>query len=136
MSRTLNDRAILIKLASDLPKGSGPRRAILAHVAGKTAMNSATVSAFLAVAGSKLTQYDQKLSRTQPDIYRLGHFLGALKRVRQEMSSLLEDDSPEALIKLKRAITSQFFENLAPIRATLKQINQYLETGKMPSPVR
>lgn len=110
-------------------------RSGLTNSRDKAAMNSATVSAFLTVAGSKLSQYDQKLQLKQPNPYRLGHYLEALDRVRQDVSSLNGDSSPEALAQLKRSF-AKHFANLAPINATIKQIDQYLATGKMPSPVR
>jgi len=139
MSRhiTASDRSCLIRLASTLPVGSPERKTLLASltVQDKVAMGSATVSAFLTVASSKLTQYDQKLEAKQPSPYRLGHYLGALERVRQDVSSVLESSSPEALALLKKSFAKHFV-SLAPINATVKQIDQYLQTGKAPSLVR
>ena len=101
----------------------------------KAAVGAATVSAFLAVASSKLTQYDQRLEAKQPNRYRLGHYLGALDKVRQDVKDVLNDDSPDALGRLRASLMRQF-DTLPPITATIKQINDYLTTGKLPRLVR
>lgn len=97
----------------------------------KSALTAGTVRAFLAVASSKLTQFDQKLQARQPNLYRLGHYFAALDKVRGDVQGVLDDASPEALGRL-RASFDQRFHNLPPINATIKQIDQYLASGKMP----
>jgi hypothetical protein len=111
--------------------GNGSRKAEL----DKAAMGSATVSAFLMVASSKLTQYDQRLEAKQPNRYRLGHLLGALDKVRQDLKDVANEDSPDALGRL-RASLLQHFHPIPPINATIKQIDEFLGTGKMPRLVR
>jgi hypothetical protein len=132
MSRTstASDRSVLIRLASTLPAGSAERRAILSGLS-KTALTKGTVRAFIEVASSKLTQYDQRLEAKQPNMYRLGHYLKALTNVREDVQDVMDDASPEALGRL-RASFARRFNNLPPIVATIKQIDQYLATGKLP----
>lgn len=132
MSRTLtaSDRSALIRLASAMPSGSPERRAILAGLS-KAALTNGTVRAFIEVASSKLTQYDQRLEAKQPNMYRLGHYLKALGNVREDVQDVMDDASPEALGRL-RASFARRFNNLPPIVATIKQIDQYLTTGKLP----
>jgi hypothetical protein len=101
----------------------------------KAAVGAATVSAFLAVASSKLTQYDQRLEAKQPNIYRMSHYLGALDKVRQDVKDVLNDDSPDALGRFRASLMRQF-HTLPPITATIKQIDDYLTTGKLPRLVR
>lgn len=135
-SRTLtaSDRSSLIRLASSLPKGDEMRRAILAGLS-KSALTAGTVRAFIEVASSKLTQYDQRLEAKQPNMYRLGHYLRALNEVRGDVKDVMDDAGPEALGRL-RASFERRFRSLPPITATIKQIDEYLASGKMPSLVR
>lgn len=106
-----------------------------------TAPLPGTVAMFLEVASSKLTQYDKKMQAKQPNIYRLGHYMKALTTVRQAVSSILEDNSPAALAKLKKAFLVSFtgtgdVPDMPPIRAVFKQIDEFLATGRPPSLVR
>lgn len=131
-SRTLtaSDRSALIRLASTMPKGDVMRRAILAGLS-KSALTVGTVRAFIEVASSKLTQYDRRLEAKQPNMYRLGHYLKALNNVREDVRDVMDDASPEALDRL-RASFERRFRGLPPIIATIKQIDQYIATGKLP----
>lgn len=97
----------------------------------KSALTAGTVRAFIEVASSKLTQYDRRLEAKQPNMYRLGHYLKALNNVREDVHDVMDDASPEALGRL-RASFARRFNNLPPITATIKQIDQYLATGKLP----
>jgi hypothetical protein len=135
-SRTLtaSDRSALIRLASTMPVGSTDRRAILAGLS-KSALTAGTVRAFIAVALSKLTQFDQRLEAKQPNPYRLGHYFAALDKVRGDVADVMDDAGPEALGRL-RASFDHRFTDLPPINATIKQIDQFLATGKLPSLVR
>ena len=133
-SRRASDRSSLLRIASSLPTGDAMRRAILAGLS-KSALTAGTVRAFIEVAASKLTQYDQRLEAKQPNMYRLGHYLRALNNVRGDVKDVMDDASPEAL-GLLRASFERRFLNLAPINATIKQIDEYLASGKLPSLVR
>lgn len=136
MNRTLTaaDRSALIRLASTLPEGSVERRAILAGLS-KSALTAGTVRAFITVASSKLTQFDQKLQARQPNPYRLGHYFAALDKVRGDVQGVLDESGPEALGQLRDSFDHRFTD-LPPINATIKQIDQFLATGKLPSLVR
>lgn len=101
----------------------------------KKALTAGTVRAFLMVASSKLTQYDKRLEKRQPSLYRLGHFLEALQKVENDVSRFMDEDSPEALEALKRALNRRF-DRLPPINNVLKQIDAFLDTGKTPSLTR
>jgi hypothetical protein len=140
-------RSALIRLAHANP---GPvRQAVLPLVmASRTSSKRAagtplagTVEMFLVLASSKLTQYDKKLQVKQPNLYRLGHYLEALNKVRKAMTPLLNDASPDALEKLKSAFLKFFTStgktpDLAPIKAVFKQIDDFIATGRPPSLVR
>lgn len=133
-SRRASDRSSLIRLASSMPAGDAMRRAILTGLS-KSAMTAGTVRAFIEVASSKLTQYDQRLEAKQPNMYRLGHYLRALNDVRSDVKDVMDDAGPEALGRL-RASFERRFRSLPPITATIKQIDEYLASGKMPGLVR
>lgn len=95
------------------------------------------VSTFLTVFSSILTQYDQLLSRNEMkrgrvNIYRLGHYLDALDRVRADVQGVLNDDSKEAVAKLRAATVKRFFPNENPGRKMVKVIDDYLDGGKLP----
>jgi len=111
------------------------------HGSAKTALGQATVEAFLMVASSKLTQYDAKLQAKRPNMYRLGHYLEALDKVRGDVRPFLKRDDPEALDALRKALLTRFTSSggkasLPPINAVLRQISDYLDSGKMPSLTR
>jgi hypothetical protein len=96
-----------------------------------------TVENFLAVLSSKLTQYDERVSRRErmPNIYRLGHYMKALGDVRDKVAGILERSDPEALTALK-AVINRHFHDLPPTNNVLKQIDAWLASGKRPSLVR
>jgi len=139
---TASDRKRLIRIASEMPAGSPERKAILSGLAKAAALPSATVEMFLRVAVSKLTQYDKRLQKRQPNIYRLGHYLGAIEKVEKDVAPYMRDDSPEALEALRKSLLKRFtssfsgVSDLAPIRATIKQIDEHLSEGLMPTLTR
>lgn len=99
------------------------------------ALQKATVRAFLAVLTSKITQYDKRVSAKErmPNIYRLGHLLGASQRVEERVKGVLDQDTPEALKALVSAMGREFTPDFSPVKAVKKQIEAYLSTGKMPT---
>lgn len=105
-------------------------------------MKQATVRAFLAVLDSKITQWDQKETARvrkrggSPNIYALGLLLGAAGKVKDAFRSKLESSDPKDLESLKAAINRAFNPGFPPAKNTIKQIQAYLDTGKMPSLVR
>lgn len=101
-----------------------------------------TPEAFLAVLTSKVTQYDKATSarerkRGHVNIYRLGLLLQAVDRVRGDLRvEDLTSNSPEALERFRKAVRTHMDADFPPAKATLKQVDQFLETGKAPSLVR
>jgi hypothetical protein len=100
-----------------------------------------TVENFIMVMSSKLTQYDQRLSKGEmkrggmPNIYRLGHFFKALDHVKTDTRSIAKSDKQADLEKLMASLGRRFTD-FPPRRAVLKQIDQFIATGKKPSLVR
>jgi hypothetical protein len=109
---------------------------------------SPTVNNFVAVMQSLLTQYDQKLSAKErnPNIYRLAHLIGAGQRVEAELAdagvSGKDTMNPDVAMKFMSALAGVFIVkldgqfDLPPVRKLVKQIEEFLETGKNPSLIR
>lgn len=98
----------------------------------KTAANSATVRTFLAILGSRITQYDKKLETKQPNIYRLGLLLEAKHKAEDLVRKHLDDSTPEALEALKGALNKKFQPDFPPVKAVVKMVDEFLQSGKMP----
>lgn len=102
--------------------------------------NTATrgsVGVFLIILGHKLTQYDlsqqaRDLKHGHVNIYRLGHLMGALERVRASVMPLLDRDDKTSLDRLVRAMEDQFTD-VPPVTATIKKIREYQTSGKLPA---
>lgn len=64
---------------------------------------------------SELSQYDEKLQKKQPNMYRLGHYFGAADKAfaRLDSKSTLED--------MKESICRSFDPELAPVKRFLKK---------------
>ena len=91
------------------------------------------IRTFLMALTSKLTIYDQRLEKREPNIYRLGHWFGAVEKVEQDVSGLLDRDDPEAMEVLRRSLTRRF--NLGwmpPVRRLIKEIDGWLQNGVTP----
>jgi hypothetical protein len=125
------DRALADEISDAIHSG----RYILGE--GRGSGIDGTVENFLAVLSSKLTQYDERVSRRErmPNIYRLGHYMKALGDVRDKVAGILERSDPEALTALK-AVINRHFHDLPPTNNVLKQIDAWLASGKRPSLVR
>jgi hypothetical protein len=102
-----------------------------------------TVGNFLLVLSSKLTQYDQKEMLREMkrggrgNIYRLGHLLGALQKVREDMAAREADTvDPELGAQLISSIEFHFTSGFRPMEQTIKQILDWANTKKRPSLVR
>jgi len=94
------------------------------------------VSTFLTVFSSILTQYDQLLSRNEAkrgrmNIHRLGHYLNALEKIRAAVQGSVNDDSKEAVAKLRAAIDRGFTTG-NPGDKLRKVVDAYLEKGTLP----
>lgn len=98
----------------------------------RTAANSATVRTFLAILGSRITQYDKKLEAKQPNLYRLGLLLEAKHKAEDLVRKHLDDSTPEALEALKAALKKKFQPDFPPVKAVVKMVDEFLQNGKMP----
>jgi len=102
----------------------------------KEGASNAKVSTFLLVFSSILTQYDMLLSKNErkkgrENIYRLGHYLTALEKVEKRVQSVKNDDSHEAMAKLKAAVDAEFTPG-NPGDKMRKVIDAYVEKGTLP----
>jgi hypothetical protein len=95
-----------------------------------------TVGNFLRVLKSKLIQFDQKLEKRQPNIYRIHHYLGAVDKVEGHIlkasgeSDVMTQEIAETFVV---GLNSAFTDDFPPAKQVVKQLNAYLETGKNPS---
>jgi len=96
---------------------------------------------FLEVLKSKLTQHDKRVSEAEAkkgrsNIYRLGLLLEAAHKVDGDVHSVMDQDTPEALEVLKKSLDRRFEATFPPVKATLKQIDEFLKSGKKPSLIK
>ena len=93
-----------------------------------------SVTVFLDVLSSKMTQYDVRASRKpghNPNA--IAHYLKALDKVREGMRDHLGDDTPEALSKMKKILHREFIvDSFSPAKNVIKQIDAFLKSGKLP----
>lgn len=106
---------------------------VVARTVAKTAMGKATVDAFLALLVSKIVQYEKRIEKKQPNIYRLGHFLEANEKVAKDCESVKNEDTPEALEVLKKSLAKRFARDFPPAVNVVKQIDAWLTQQKMPN---
>ena len=99
-----------------------------------------TVEAFLRVLSSFLTQQDKRESKKNPNTYRLSHYMGAVGKVRKDVSKYLKRDDEEAMKALKKAMGGAFSMDLmrkkfslSGVERTSKQIDRWLKDGIYPS---
>jgi hypothetical protein len=98
-----------------------------------------TVNNFIAMMQSMLTQYDQKVSARErfPNIYRLGHLLEAGHKVEADLgdAGVRDDDvmNGEIAAAMYEALARRFEPGFPPIKKVVKQISEFLATGKNPS---
>ena len=97
----------------------------------------ATVQVFLYVLKSKIVQADQAQMKRDlkrgmaSNPYALGLMLDAASKVEKEVHGVLHKDDEESLRKLQKAIKNRF-NDVSPVRYTVKAIDKYLATGKIP----
>lgn len=96
-----------------------------------------SVAKFLVVLGSKLTQYDVRLSamerkRGRVNIYRLGHYMGALQKVRDDVASFETESSPEAIGKFMTAVGDYFDVLMPPVKNMMDQADAWTSKGIPP----
>lgn len=110
----------------------------ITRIAVTLAAMKGTVRVFLEVLVTKLIKHDQRLSKNEmkrrglPNIYRMGHLLGAKQKVEEDMKAYLDADTPEAMEALKQSLNTRFTEGFTPVKATIKQIDAWLTGGKLP----
>lgn len=98
----------------------------------------ATVAWFLEILSGALTNWDRQISareakRGRVNIYRLGHFMGALGRVRDDVSGILDRSDAEAMRELKHSINEHFIASESPaIRKVLSQIDAWTSSSNVP----
>lgn len=95
------------------------------------------VDTFLTVFASILVQYDQLVIKSEMkrggsgNIYRLSLLLAALDRVRGRVQSVINDDSKEAITKLKAAVDQEFTSG-NPGAKLHKVMDAFLQKGSLP----
>jgi hypothetical protein len=99
----------------------------------KTAASNATVKTFLAILSSYMTQFDQKLEKKQPNAHRLGHYMTALNKAEAKLTPYLDDDSPEAMTKLKAVLHGVVDDSFPPLKKLFKQIDAWVNDKKLPT---
>jgi len=105
----------------------------------------ATVATFNMVLVSKLTQYDQRMQKRQPNAYRMGHLLNAANKVSAATRKYAKRSDAEAMQAFLHAIDANFTRQgfgpnakfgISAVNNVVKQVNDYLATGKLPSLTR
>lgn len=97
------------------------------------------VETFITILSSHLTQYDQAETTREVkrggrgNFYRLGHLLGAVGKVRDDLAKVADNEDEASLALLKASITKHFQDTYPPVKKLLKQIDVFLATGKKPS---
>ena len=126
-------RQTLLKLAS---KDIRVRRVLQRELRRTANLPNATVGMFIEVLSSKLTQWDKRYNKANP--HALAHYFGAVQKLRDFLGQDLKSQDPEALVRLKKALLSErfLFKDFGPVKATVKQIDQFLVQGTMPSLTR
>lgn len=93
----------------------------------------ASLSRFLGILSSELTQYDQRQSKGKFwNPYALGHYMKALSVIRDDVEGLEDSDAEGDLRKLQRAISAGFTPQFPPATKVLKAIDLFLEKGLLP----
>ena len=94
-------------------------------------MVPSTVAGAVMVLTANLTQYDKRYNAG--NIYAMGHYLAAAKRVEDDLSP--GPLTPEAVAILKRSINRHFIvSSMPPARKTIKALDDFLVTGELNYP--
>jgi len=98
-----------------------------------------SVSHFLTILTSKLTQSDQRQNQNDikkgrsGNIYRLGHYLGAVEKIRTDMKGREASTEKADLEALKASINKRFIvSDMPPAKFVVKGIDTFLAGGKPP----
>lgn len=89
-------------------------------------MSGCTVSKYLDVLGHELVRYDvatsaREAKRGRVNIYRLGHLMGALQRVREEVGNRTSDSDADK-VTFRVAMYANFERDFPPVKKVIKQI--------------
>lgn len=114
----------LWRMAEDLDQEAQALRSSWRHatVAGQVC----TVAKYLEVLSHELVRYDVQTSareakRGHVNIYRLGHLMGALQRVREEVGSRTSDSEADKA-GFRLAMYGNFEKDFPPVKKVIKQL--------------
>jgi hypothetical protein len=91
-------------------------------------MIGCTVAKYLEVLSHELVRYDVRTSASEVkrggrvNIYRLGHLMGALQRVREELGARTSDSDRDKA-DFCMAMYANFERDFSPVKKVLKQID-------------
>lgn len=88
--------------------------------------NGCTVAKYLEVLSHELVRYDvatsaREAKRGRVNIYRLGHLMGALQHVRDDVGSRTSDSGADKA-GFRMAMYGNFEKDFAPVKKVVKQI--------------
>ena len=113
-----------------------------AYLQTREAATKGTVGVFLVLLSSKITQGEaaaQKRALGGKGYFNpnaLGILLGVAQKIEDKMKPFKDQDDPEALKKLRAEIERSFNPGFPAAKATIKQIDEFLRSGKLPNLVR
>ena len=88
--------------------------------------NDCTVGKYLEVLSHELVRYDvaesaREAKRGRTNIYRLGHLMGALQRVREEVGNRTSDSEADKA-GFRMAMYGNFEKDFSPVKKVVKQL--------------
>ena len=88
--------------------------------------NGCTVAKYLEVLSHELVRYDvatsaREAKRGRVNIYRLGHLMGALQRVREEVGNRTSDSEADKA-GFRMAMYGNFEKDFSPVKKVVKQL--------------
>jgi len=94
-----------------------------------------TVEGFLLHLQGGLVQYDERASKRRGhNPYALGHYMGALGKIRDDTARFKDSEDHGDLMKLKKSIERRFIvSDMPPAKRTLKAIDEFISSGKAPN---
>jgi len=83
---------------------------------------------YLAVLTHEISKYDRSQAARESkrgivNIYRLGLLLEAAHKVGDDVQSVQDSPSPEALVSLRLALHKHFLRDFPPVKKVIKQID-------------
>lgn len=99
----------------------------------KLASITPNVEGFITYLSGAVTQYDMRAQKKRGyNIYALGHYLGAVGKIRDDTDRVKHSQEPEALEALKASIKHRFTPGFPPADKTVKAIDAFLASGDAP----